>query len=322
MYERRFFSMPVTLTPAGPATIPQEEVRRVKALGCLHCKGTDLFNCRVITRNGKITTENMQRIVDAANKFGNGELCFTTRMTVEIQQVPFEKIDALRAFLAEGGLTTGGTGKKVRPIVSCKGTTCQYGLLDSYAISEELHERFFVGYGSVTLPHKFKIAVGGCPNNCIKPNLNDVGIMGQRVPEFDAEKCRGCGKCQCEKACPVGAVKVIDGKMHVDPEICTHCGRCVGKCPFHARDNAAYGYRIYIGGRWGKKVAPGRLLDPIFTSKDEVMEIVEKCLLLFRDQGIDGERFSDTISRLGFENVQEQLLHGDLLERKAEILAD
>ena len=67
MYERRFFSMPVTLTPAGPATIPQEEVRRVKALGCLHCKGTDLFNCRVITRNGKITTQNMQRIVDAAN---------------------------------------------------------------------------------------------------------------------------------------------------------------------------------------------------------------------------------------------------------------
>ena len=120
----------------------------------------------------------------------------------------------------------------------------------------------------------------------------------------------------------MGAVKVIDGKMHVDPEICTHCGRCVGKCPFHARDNAAYGYRIYIGGRWGKKVAPGRLLDPIFTSKDEVMEIVEKCLLLFRDQGIDGARFSDTISRLGFENVQEQLLHGDLLERKAEILAD
>ena len=36
----------------------------------------------------------------------------------------------------------------------------------------------------VKLPHKFKIAVGGCPNNCVKPNLNDLGIIGQRVPEF------------------------------------------------------------------------------------------------------------------------------------------
>ena len=32
------------------------------------------------------------------------------------------------------------------------------------------------------LPHKFKIAVGGCPNNCVKPDLNDLGIVGQRVP--------------------------------------------------------------------------------------------------------------------------------------------
>jgi dissimilatory sulfite reductase (desulfoviridin) alpha/beta subunit len=32
---------------------------------------------------------------------------------------------------------------------------------------------------SVTLPHKFKIGVGGCPNSCVKPSLNDVGIEGR-----------------------------------------------------------------------------------------------------------------------------------------------
>ena len=54
---------------------------------------------------------------------------------------------------------TGGTGAKVRPVVSCKGTTCQYGLLDSYALSEEIYRRFYEGFQDVALPHKFKIAV-------------------------------------------------------------------------------------------------------------------------------------------------------------------
>lgn len=314
--------MSVTLTPMGTATVPQDEVKRVKALGCLHCKGTDLFNCRVITKNGKVSADTMQHIIDAAKQFGNGEVCMTTRLTVEIQQVPFEKIDAMRAYLAQFGLETGGTGRRVRPVVSCKGTTCQYGLLDTYGLSEEIHDRFFVGYRDVVLPHKFKIAVGGCPNNCVKPNLNDVGIFGQRIPELDAEKCRGCKKCQCAVACPVHAVSVVDGKMYADPEICTNCGRCVGKCPFHARDNSTYGFRMYVGGRWGKQVSHGILLDKVFTSKDEVLETVEKCILLFRDQGIPGERFAQTIQRIGFDNVQQQLMSDALLERKAEILAD
>ena len=35
--------------------------------------------------------------------------------------------------------------------------------------------------------------------------------------------------------------------------------------------------------------------------------------LLFREQGNTGERFADTVARLGFENVQEQLLSNQLL---------
>ena len=111
----------------------------------------------------------------------------TSRLTMEIQGVPFDNIEPLREYLMQAGLETGGTGSKVRPVVSCKGTTCQYGLIDTFALSEEIHERFFHGYSSVKLPHKFKIAVGGCPNNCVKPDLNDLGIIGQRVPQIDLD---------------------------------------------------------------------------------------------------------------------------------------
>ena len=300
-------------------TVPAEDVARVKGLGCLRDKNTpDRFNCRVLTRNGKITSAESIVIAKAAEKFGSGEVAMTTRQTIEIQGVPYENIDAMRAFLNENGLDIGGTGPKVRPVVSCKGTTCIYGLIDTYGLSRKIHDIFYVGYHDVKLPHKFKIAVGGCPNNCVKPDLNDLGIIGQRLIRRDPEKCRGCKKCRIEAACPIKIAHVAEGKLVY--EGCNNCGRCVGKCPFGVTDEYVDGYKVTIGGRWGKKVAQGRPVDMIFETEEEVLKVVEKCILLFREQGNAGERFADTVARIGFENVQAQLLSDEILSRKAEIL--
>ena len=300
-------------------TVPAAEVTRLKALGFLWDKRTpDCFNARVITRNGKITAKEMELIAESSQKFGSGEVSFTTRLTAEVQKIPYAQIDAFIAFLAEGGLETGGTGAKVRPVVSCKGTTCQYGLVDTYALSEKMHELFYKGYRNVKLPHKFKIAVGGCPNNCVKPDLNDIGIIGQRVPLPMDELCRNCKA--CEKTCPIHAAHVEEGKFRPDTEKCNSCGRCVKACPFTAID-CIDGYKITIGGRWGKRVAQGNALHKIFTSEEEVVKTVEKAILFFRDQGIPGERFSDTIARVGFDCAEKMILSDELLERKDEILA-
>ena len=301
-------------------TISADEIKRVKALGFLNNKGTDLFNARVITVNGKITAEQTRVIADAAEKFGNGDVEFTTRLTVEVRGVHFDNIEPFREYIAKAGLQTGGTGSLVRPVVSCKGTTCQYGLYDTFALSEKIHERFYLGYHTVRLPHKFKIATGGCPNNCVKPDLNDLGIVGQLIPNFDEVMCNGCKKCQVEKACPMSAAKVEGGVLEIDEEICNNCGRCVGACPFDAIEDGTTGYKIYIGGRWGKKVARGKALSKIFTSEEEMLDTVEKAILLFREQGKTGERFADTIARIGFEEVEKQLLSNEILERKQEIL--
>lgn len=293
--------------------LPASEIKRVKGLGCLQDKHfDDVFNVRVITRNGKITAEEQRTIAEAAELFGSGAVTMTTRLTLEIQGVAYDKIDDTIAYLKERGLETGGTGSLVRPVVSCKGTTCQYGLLDSFDLSEKLHERFYIGYHGVTLPHKFKIAVGGCPNNCVKPDLNDLGIVGQRVPLVDFSKCRGCKKCQVEASCPVHVAKVENGKILIDPNTCNNCGRCKGKCPFGALEEYQEGYKVYIGGRWGKRTANGRPLEKIFTSEDEVLDVVEKAILFFRDEGVTGERFADTIDRLGFDYVQKKLLEGSV----------
>ncbi|MGI6578697.1 MAG: FAD-dependent oxidoreductase [Saccharofermentanales bacterium] len=293
--------------------LPPEEIRRVKSLGCLQDKRyPDVFNVRVITRNGKITSKEHQVIAEAAEKFGSAEVTMTTRLTMEIQGVRHANIQPLIDFLAEYGLTTGGTGSKVRPVVSCKGTTCQYGLADTFDLSEKIHERFFVGYSDVILPHKFKIAVGGCPNNCVKPNLNDLGIVAQKIPMINYAKCRGCKKCQVVDGCPIKIAELVDGKIHIDPDICNSCGRCIGRCPFGAFEEYQSGYKVYIGGRWGKEVAHGQPLSKIFTSEEEVMNVIENSILLFRDKGIPGERFADTVNRLGFDYVNDELIKGNI----------
>lgn len=291
------------------SVLTPDEIKKVKSLGCLQDKRyNDVFNVRVITRNGKLTVAEHRAVADAAEKFGSGEIAMTSRLSIEIQGVRYADIDSLIDYLGKYGLETGGTGPLVRPVVSCKGTTCQYGLIDTFGLSEKIHERFYKGFHNVVLPHKFKIAVGGCPNNCVKPDLNDIGIIGQKVPDFSFEKCMGCGSCRVENACPIKNAKVTDGTLSVDADVCNHCGRCAGKCPFGVTEKYTSGYRMYIGGRWGKKMANGKPLGRIFTDEAEVLDTLERAILLFRDEGIAGERFADTIARLGFAYVEEKLL--------------
>lgn len=299
--------------PRNGRKLSAEEIKRVKGLGCLQDKRyDDVFNVRVITRNGKLTAEEQIKIAEAAEKFGSGEITMTTRLTLEIQGVNYDDLEPLFAFLENAGLKTGGTGSKVRPVVSCKGTTCQYGLIDTFALSEKLHDLYYTGYHDVSLPHKFKIAVGGCPNNCVKPDLNDLGIIGQRQPEIDLSKCKGCKVCQVENSCPIKAAELTDGKIRIPDVSCNHCGRCIDKCPFGAVTESMTGYKVCIGGRWGKKVAEGQALDKIFTSEEEVIDVVERAILFFRDEGNSGERFADTIARLGFDYVQDKLLNSKI----------
>lgn len=291
--------------------VTEEQKKKVKGLGFLFDKTTkNCFNARVITRNGKITAKEAEIIANASKLYGNGEIAFTTRLTIEIQKVPYENIELLISYLEKNGLETGGTGPKVRPVVSCKGTTCHFGLIDTFKLSEEIHNRFYKGYHDVILPHKFKIAVGGCPNNCVKPDLNDIGIIGQKVIELDLGLCKGCKSCIVEKGCPMKAITLENNKVNIDKNICNNCGRCLNKCPFKVFDNYYTGYSMYIGGRWGKKASRAVKLDYIFTNEKDILKATENAICFFRDKGITGERFADTIERIGFDNVQSKILKG------------
>ena len=290
------------------AKLTPDQIKEVKAQGFLLNRGTELFSGRIVAPGTVFSARNFADMAELAGKFGNGKLICTSRLAVEIPGIPYDRIQEARQFAAERGMRFGGTGAKIRPVTACKGTTCVFGNFDTQALAARIHQQYYLGWDGVKLPHKFKIAVGGCPNNCVKPDLNDLGIVGQRVPMVDYAKCRGCKVCQVEKNCPIKTAKMVDGKIHIDPNACNNCGRCKGRCPFGALEEYQEGYKILIGGRWGKKVAHGMALTKLFTTEEEVMDVIEKAILLFRDEGISGERFADTVTRLGFDYVNEKLL--------------
>lgn len=302
--------------------ITKEMIAQVKGRGFVRNCGTDCFSGRLVSSSGGMYSADQLRIAaDCAEKYGNGSVVFTSRLSAEIVGIPYENIEPAETFVTAHGMSFGGTGAKVRPITACKGTTCVYGNIDTQALARELHQRFYVGMRSVTLPHKFKIGVGGCPNSCMKPSLNDVGFEGRRLFSFDPDLCRGCKKCQVELSCPSKAAHLVDGKCHVDAEKCLHCGVCVGKCPHGAAPKEAPAVCcVYVGGTWGKSSRMGTPLNTL-VSVEQCVDIVEKAILWYRENGYAKERFAATIDRLGIYALEKALLDDDLLLRRNAILA-
>lgn len=301
--------------------LTQTDIARVKALGFLRNRGTELFSGRIVPAGGVFTVEELAAAAELAARFGNGKVAPTTRMTLEIVGIPYEQIDQAIAFGEALGLRFGGTGAKVRPVTACKGTTCVFGSYDTQALGREIHQRYYLGWDKVALPHKFKIAVGGCPNSCMKPSLNDFGVEGHKVPAFDAEKCRGCAVCQIEKNCPMKAAKLVDGKLHIDDTICKTCGVCTGKCPFKAvSHDTKTMYQIYVGGTWGKRTRMGTPLSRL-VSEEEILPLLEKTMLWFKENAYAKERLGMAIDRIGEDKLEAALFDDDLLRRKEEILS-
>src|SRR5690606_38831170 len=86
-----------------------------------------------------------------------------------------EDLPAVWADLNAAGMVSGHAyGKSLRTVKTCVGSEwCRFGTQDSTGLGVKIER---MTWGS-WMPHKFKIAVSGCPRNCAEATIKDFGVV-------------------------------------------------------------------------------------------------------------------------------------------------
>ena len=273
----------------------------LKKGGFMRQKQKNNFSLRLACVGGTLTAENLKKIAEVAEKYGDGYVHLTSRQGVEIPFIKLDDIDDVKDDLAKGGCKPGVCGPRVRTVTACQGNAvCPSGNINSYDIAVKLNERYF----GRELPHKFKFGVTGCQNNCLKAEENDVGIKGDMNIAYKEDDCISCGV--CVKACRQEALKMVDGKVELDAEKCNHCGRCVKSCPVDAWEGTP-GYIVSFGGTFGNNIYKGEELLPLIPDKETLFRVTDAAITFFEKNANPSERFRKTLQRVGEEDFRKQL---------------
>lgn len=275
--------------------------KEMKSLGFLLQNDKEHYSVRFLSKAGNFTVEELNNINKIAEKYGRGYVGLTTRLQIEVPWIKDEDVEKVIEEAKKMEMRHGGTGQKIRPLVACKGTVCLHGNIDTQEICRQLESKYF---GTDT-PHKCKIGIVGCANNCAKANINDIGVMGRIIPEFNLDNCVGCGL--CVQGCRQKALEVVDKKIIYNEELCVSCGECVRVCKTNAAIAKEKGAEIFVGGRFGRGIRIGDSLGKIF-KEEKVVFVVDKIMEHYREIGNKGERISGVMDRVGKEKFIADVL--------------
>jgi NAD(P)H-nitrite reductase large subunit len=125
-------------------------------------------------RGGLLTKELLQTYAALFDRYDIKAMKITGAQRIAIIGFREEQLDQVWAELkmAPGA----AIGLCVRSVEMCPGTCfCKLGQQDSMKLGLRLDEK----YHGVKLPGKFKMAVSGCPMNCVAAPVRDIGIQGR-----------------------------------------------------------------------------------------------------------------------------------------------
>lgn len=150
--------------------------------------------------------------------------------------------------------------------------------------------------------HEFRVTVADCPNACSQPQIKDIGIIGAVMPTITVQACSGCEA--CVDVCPDDAI-VLDETVAIDRQRCMACGKCILACPTGTLDEKTRGYRILLGGKLGRHPRLARELPGIFREQ-EVLQILDVCLALYKKKSRDGKRFAELLTDADIETLAKR----------------
>jgi len=279
------------------------DFEKLKSGGIIKQTQRDLFTVRLRCPGGKLTSEQLRKAADIAEKYGWGEVHTSVRQSIEIPYVHHQHFDAIFDELREVNWSLASCGPRIRVPTSCGG--CTYnpnGLVDTQAMCMEVDRRYF---GIPTGHHKFKIAFSGCPIDCARSRAMDLGFQGIAEPRLVEELCNGCGL--CVGSCDENALTLVDGLPVRDHEKCTYCGDCIKVCPVDAMVAARKGWLVRVGGKHGKHPIHSYEVAQ-FPSDEQCFALIEKTLGWYQANGQGRERIGTTIGRLGLPKYLEEVV--------------
>ena len=124
---------------------------------------------------GMCTSDQLRAIADVADKYEVPTMKVTGGQRIDMFGIKKEQLPAMWKDLSEAGFVSGHAyGKAMRTVKTCVGSEwCRFGTQDSTGLGVKLEE---LTWGS-WMPHKFKLAVSGCPRNCAEATIKDIGVV-------------------------------------------------------------------------------------------------------------------------------------------------
>lgn len=152
----------------------------LKKRGFLKQKQDDFFVLRArMPSTGVFTEGQLKKLADISKEYARGIIHATTRQGLEIPFIKYADIMEIEKELVTSGIETGTSGPRLRATTTCPGNNwCKQGLVDTFSLAGRIETE--LGFRcALDLPHKFKIAISGCPNACTRPQASEIGIHGQ-----------------------------------------------------------------------------------------------------------------------------------------------
>jgi sulfite reductase (ferredoxin) len=155
-----------------------------RILGVYPQRQPELFMQRIKIFGGRIIWNQWRKVIEIARRYSKrSTIHITTRQDIELHDIAGADIKAVQDELVGVGLTSyGACGDCVRNITVCTGCDFVAGSADVFAVAKLVFEN--LRNYPCDLPRKFKISFSGCPHNCAKPWLNDLGFVLNHNGQF------------------------------------------------------------------------------------------------------------------------------------------
>lgn len=133
---------------------------------------------RIKIPGGVLTSDQLIRLADTADRYGSGFMHFTTREDAQIYYVQLEAVPEMLRFLAEGGITTReACGNTVRNITACyRAGTSHTEAFDVSPYADALFRYLVRNKYNQNLGRKFKITFEGCAEDHSALRIHDIGF--------------------------------------------------------------------------------------------------------------------------------------------------